>query len=162
MPIGPQDDTGSRSVSVRREYPQPLPEVWAALTQPDLLARWYGVVTGAGGAGGTVEVTMTAEIEAGAEEAPPTVVTVVECDPPDPASARLVLDIPLAEDQVWRVAVTLRDEEGRTDLRLAQRVDDDAYDPADIEAGWSWYLDRLGAALNGGAMPAWEDYAPAH
>ena len=34
-------------------------------------------------------------------------------------------------------------------------------DPADIDAGWRWYLDRLGAALQGGPMPAWADYAPA-
>ena len=34
-------------------------------------------------------------------------------------------------------------------------------DPADVEAGWSWYLDRLGAALHDAPMPQWPDYAPA-
>ena len=34
-------------------------------------------------------------------------------------------------------------------------------DPADVEAGWSWYLDRLGASLHDAPMPQWPDYAPA-
>ena len=32
---------------------------------------------------------------------------------------------------------------------------------ADVEAGWSWYLDRLGATLHDAPMPAWTGYAPA-
>ena len=32
--------------------------------------------------------------------------------------------------------------------------------PDDVEAGWSWYLDRLGAALHDAPMPTWTDYAP--
>jgi hypothetical protein len=35
-------------------------------------------------------------------------------------------------------------------------------DAADIAAGWSWYVDRLGAALAGGPMPAWADHLPGH
>ena len=31
---------------------------------------------------------------------------------------------------------------------------------ADITAGWSWYLDRLGAVLHDTPPPAWADYAP--
>ena len=154
MTTDPHDD--GRTLVLRREYPDPVGQVWAALTEPDRLARWIGTYTGAGGPGSTVEFTMTGEVDAGGEVAPPVTVPVLECEPP----RRLVVDIPESVDRIWRVAVTLAAEGGRTVLRFEQPVPH-GVDPADIEAGWSWYLDRLGASLHGGPMPAWEDYVPA-
>ena len=97
----------------------------------------------------TVQFTMTGEVDAGGEVAPPVTVTIVECDPP----RRLVLDIPEGDKPPWRVAVTLTEEAGRTVLLFEQRVIE-GVSPADVEAGWSWYLDRLGAVLHDAPMPA--------
>ena len=97
---------------------------------------------------------MTGEVDAGGEVAPPVTVTIVECDPP----RRLVLDIPEGDKAPWRVAVTLTEEAGRTVLLFEQHVLE-GVSPADVEAGWNWYLDRLGAVLHDEPMPAWT-YVP--
>jgi uncharacterized protein YndB with AHSA1/START domain len=157
MATGQQDEGGAgRTVALRREYPDPIDRVWAALTEPDQLARWIGTYAGRGGAGSTVEFTLTGEVDAGGEVAAPAPVTILECAPPH----RLVVDIPEADGRAWCVAVTLSDDAGRTVLRFEQHVVE-GLDVADVEAGWRWYLDRLGASLRGDPMPAWADYAPA-
>jgi uncharacterized protein YndB with AHSA1/START domain len=157
----PPDD---RTVRLHRQYPDPIDTVWSALTESDRLAGWIGSYTGAGRPHGTVEFTMTGEADAGGEVAPPVTVTIVECAPPGNggATARLVVDVPEpaeSTERTWRLAVTLTDQAGGTGLVFEQQVPP-GLDPADIEAGWSWYLDRLGAALRGGPMPVWADYAP--
>lgn len=178
MTTDQQADEGSRLVVLRREYPDPIDDVWSALTESERTARWIGTWTGRGEEAGvssgphrvmpgdpassprstetTVQFTMTGEVDAGGEVAPPVTVTIVECDPP----RRLVLDIPEGENRPWRVAVSLAEEAGRTVLLFEQRVIE-GVDLADVEAGWSWYLDRLGASLHDTPMPQWPDYAPA-
>jgi uncharacterized protein YndB with AHSA1/START domain len=143
------------AVVLHREFRVPVAAVWAALTDSDQLAEWIGTYTGHGRPGGTVEFTMTGEVDAGGEVAPPATVTIVECDAP----RRLVVDIPGPGDAAWRIAVTLQDGADATLLRFEQPLAE-GFETADIEAGWSWYLDRLGAALLGGPMPAWANYAP--
>jgi uncharacterized protein YndB with AHSA1/START domain len=154
MTTDQQADEGSRLVVLRREYPDPIDDVWSALTESERTARWIG--TWSNRTDTTVQFTMTGEVDAGGEVAPPVTVTIVECDPP----RRLVLDIPEGENRPWRVAVSLAEESGRTVLLFEQRVIE-GVDPADVEAGWSWYLDRLGASLHDAPMPQWPDYAPA-
>lgn len=151
MTTDPQAD--QRSVVLRREWPDPIDDVWSALTESERTARWIGTFTGRTET--TVEFTLTGEVDAGGEVAPPVTVTIVECDPP----RRLVVDIPEGDGPPWRVAVTLAVEDGRTVLLFEQRVAAGVA-PADVEAGWSWYLDRLGACLHGGPMPDWTEYAP--
>jgi len=150
----PQAD--GRLLVLHREYPDPIGEVWAALTESDRLGRWIGTHTGGGRPGGTVQFTVTGEADAGGEVAEPATVTIIECDPP----RRLVVDMPETDERTWRVALTLAAQEGGTVLTFEQQVLD-GLDPADVEAGWRWYLDRLGASLHGEPMPAWEDYIPA-
>jgi uncharacterized protein YndB with AHSA1/START domain len=145
------------AVVLHRGFRVPVGTVWAALTESERLADWIGTYTGHGRPGGTVEFTMTGEVDAGGEVAPPATVTVVECDGP----RRLVVDIPGSGDTAWRIAVTLQDDADATLLRFEQLLAE-GVDAADIEAGWSWYLDRLGAAVLGGPMPAWADYAPSN
>jgi uncharacterized protein YndB with AHSA1/START domain len=127
MTTDPQVDGASRTVVVLREYPDPIGDVWAALTRSDRLARWLGHYTGAGGQGGTVEFTLTGEVDAGGEVAAPVTATILECDPP----RRLVVDLPESDDRVWRVAATLTAEAGRTVLRFEQEVVD-GLDPGDV------------------------------
>jgi uncharacterized protein YndB with AHSA1/START domain len=149
----PQVDAEGRVVVLRREWPDPIDDVWSALTESERTARWIG--TWSGLTDTTIEFTMTGEVDAGGEVAPPVTVTIVECDPP----RRLVLDIPEGDGPPWRVAVSLTEEGGRTVLLFEQRVVG-GVSPADVEAGWSWYLDRLGASLHGEPMPSWT-YTPA-
>jgi uncharacterized protein YndB with AHSA1/START domain len=150
----PQVDAEGRVVVLRREWPDPIDDVWSALTESERTARWIG--TWSGLTDTTIEFTMTGEVDAGGEVAPPVTVTIVECDPP----RRLVLDIPEGDGPPWRVAVSLTEDGGRTVLLFEQSVVGDV-STADVEAGWSWYLDRLGASLHGEPMPSWTDYEPA-
>ena len=143
-------------MELQREFPVPIGTVWAALTESERLAGWIGTYTGRGRSGGTVEFTLTGEVDAGGEVAPPAAVTVLECEPP----RRLVVDIPEGDGPAWRVAVTLREnDDDLTLLRFEQGLPD-GLDAADVAAGWNWYLDRLGATLRGTPMPAWADYLP--
>ncbi len=153
MTTDPQVDAEGRVVVLRREWPDPIDDVWSALTESARTARWIG--TWNTRTDTTIEFTMTGEVDAGGEVAPPVTVTIVECDPP----RRLVLVIPEGDGPPWRVAVSLTEEDARTVLLFEQRVVD-GVSPADVEAGWSWYLDRLGASLHGEPMPSWT-YTPA-
>lgn len=153
MTTDPQVDAEGRVVVLRREWPDPIDDVWSALTESERTARWIGTYFRSTDT--AVEFTMTGEVDAGGEVAPPVTVTIVECDPP----RRLVLDIPVGDGPPWRVAVSLTEEGGRTVLLFEQRVAG-GVPPADVEAGWSWYLDRLGASLHGEPMPPWT-YTPA-
>jgi uncharacterized protein YndB with AHSA1/START domain len=150
----PQAD--GRLLVLRRQYPDPIGEVWAALTESDRLGRWIGTHADGGRPGGTVQFTLTGEADAGGDVAEPATVAIIECDPP----RRLVVDMPETDERTWRVALALAAEAGGTVLTFEQQVVD-GLDAADVEAGWRWYLDRLGASLHGEPMPAWEDYIPA-
>ena len=146
-----------RLLVLRRSYPEPVVEVWSALTESDRLSRWAGSYTGTGRAGGTVEVTWTGEVDAGGEVAAPVTVTIHECEPP----TRLVVELPQG-DSSWVVAVPLAPDPERptsTLLTFEQQVPPDV-STADVEAGWRWYLDRLGASIGGQPMPGWDAYAP--
>ena len=150
-------DTGDRrTLTLQRSYPDPVDDVWAAFTDSARLARWFGTYTGTGRPGGTVELTVTGEVDAGGTVADPTTVTIHECAAPH----RLVVELPEGpEGQAWLVEVDLAPAGEGTDLVFSQRLLP-GLDPADIEAGWNWYLDRLGASLHGADMPDWSAYAP--
>ena len=122
------------------------------------MARWIGHYTGGGRAGGTVEFTVTGELDAGGEVAEPVTVTIHECAPPH----RLVVDIPEhARDDArsWWIAVDIAPDGDGAAVTFTQRPVDGVA-AADITAGWSWYLDRLGAVLHDTPPPAWSAYAP--
>jgi uncharacterized protein YndB with AHSA1/START domain len=146
---------GERLV-LRREYPDPIEDVWAAFTESDRLGRWIGTYTGRGRAGGTVEFVLTGEADAGGEVAAPVTVTVHECDAP----RRLVVDFPESAERSWRLEVDLAPSGTGTALEFRQDLHD-GMNRADVEAGWNWYLDRMGASLHETPMPDWADYAPA-
>lgn len=154
--MAPADVTADpRMLVLRREYPDPVEEVWAAFTESERLARWFGSYVGTGGPGGTVELTVTGEVDAGGAAADPVTVTIHECAPP----RRLLVEIPGDGGSPWLVGITLDDAGGHTILVFEQRLAE-GVDPADVEAGWNWYLDRLGAVLRDAPMPDWADYAP--
>lgn len=139
-----RDDDGIRLEFVRT-YPDPIKRVWAALTDPDELAVWYGTWRG-DPASGTVEL---ASIEGGGEFKP---VEIVECD--RPRRVAVVLPTPYGP---WPISVTLSESDGITTAVFVHRLAEPD-DPSSIGPGWHYYLDRLGATLSGGAMPEPEDW----
>ncbi len=56
-----REDDGRQRLEFRRSWPDPIEDVWAALTEPDRLARWIGRYDGARGPGGTGTFFMTHE-----------------------------------------------------------------------------------------------------
>jgi uncharacterized protein YndB with AHSA1/START domain len=140
--VTPEPDGGRRLV-FRRSWPDPIEDVWSALTENDRLARWIGTYDGERGSGASGFFTMLHE---GAAEPAPMGMTIVECDPP----RRLVLQWP--EPFHWRVELDLGVENGRTVLVFTQ-VFPTAEGIADVAAGWHWYLDKLDAELTGLPQP---------
>lgn len=130
-----------------RAYERPVDVVWAALTEPEQVARWFGRWTG-DPADGHVEVVMTDEGSETAER-----LLIRDCTPP----GRLAVTAP-TPDGDWPVEVRLEQEGEHTRLRFSQ-VLVEPYDASAIGPGWHYYLDRLGAVITGGPMPSdWEDY----
>ncbi len=139
-----RDDDGIRLEFVRT-YPDSIERVWAAVTDPEELAVWYGTWRG-DPASGTVEL---ASIEGGGEFKP---VEIVECDRP----RRIAVVLP-TPDGPWPLSISLSESEGFTTLVFVHRLVE-PYDPTSIGPGWHYYLDRLGAVMSGGAMPEPEDW----
>ena len=146
---------GASTLVWRREYPDPVPDVWAAITESDRLGRWIGTWTGEPRVGGTVAFTMTGEVDAGGEVSEAMDVAILACDPPH----RLVVELPDDAGRHWHVELTVEAHGDGAVLLFAQRFPDGER-RGDIEAGWQWYLDRLGASLRGAPMPNWDDYLP--
>jgi uncharacterized protein YndB with AHSA1/START domain len=142
-----EDPGGARRLVFRRWWPDPIEDVWSALTEPERLARWIGSYDGSRGVGGRGTFTMTHEDEPAGEA-----MTIRECDPP----RRLVVDWTGEED--WRVELDLAVEDGRTVLRFTQ-VFAPGTDVADYATGWHWYLDKLDAVLSDRPRPAdWDTF----
>lgn len=139
------EDDGRQRLEFRRSWPDPIEDVWSALTEPDRLARWIGVYEGERRAGGTGTFAMTQE--EGESAGQPT--TIVECDPP----RRLVIEWPEASSQMERIDLDLATEDGRTVLRFVQFFPA-ATAAVDWAMGWHWYLDKLGAEVEGTVQPS--------
>ena len=144
-------DDGRQRLEFRRSWPDPIDDVWAALTEPDRLARWIGVYEGDRRVGGTGTFSMTQE--EGDHAGDPT--RIVECDPP----RRLVVEWVQEGSENWRVDLDLWTEDGRTVLRFVQVIPAEA-DVADFALGWHWYLDKLAAEVDGRPQPggSWEAF----
>ena len=143
-------DDGRQRLEFRRSWPDPIEDVWSALTEPDRLARWIGAYDGARRPGGRGTFTMTHEEGDHAGEP----MTVVECDPP----RRLVVEWVQQDTDAWRVDLDLWTEDGRTFLTFVQVFPAGA-DVRDFAMGWHWYLDKLDAEVGGGPAPSdWNEF----
>ena len=143
-------DDGRQRLEFRREWPDPIDDVWAALTEPDRLARWIGVYDGTRGPGGSGSFAMTQE--EGEPVGEP--MTILECDPP----RRLVVEWVQQDSDAWRVDLDLTTEGDRTVLRFVQVFGADA-DVTDFAMGWHWYLAKLEAELGVGPAPGhWDAF----
>lgn len=123
---------------IHRMLPHPIDDVWAWLTEPELLGRWYGTWTG-DPSSGIVELTML--------EAPdhPGTCRIIRCEPP----TQLAVSLIDPEDQAWDLQVTLEQSGEGTRLTFRQPLGDFVLTVGDIGPGWEYYLDRLTAGLAG-------------
>ena len=141
-----QEAEGVR-LQFRRSWPDPVEDVWSALTEPGRMARWIGTFEGPRAVGATGTFTMTHE-----EQQVPEPVTVLECDPPH----RLVVH--WEGGTGWTVALDLTSEAGGTVLLFTQ-VFDPGTDVTEFAGGWHWYLDKLDAEVSGRPQPAaWDAF----
>lgn len=135
-----------------RDFPADAEVVWAAITEPDRLARWIGAFSG-DPASGRVLFRMNAE-----GEAPPEAVDIEESDPP-----RLLAVRTHSASNSWQLRLTLADIDGGTRLTFTQ-PDIDPVEAESVGPGWEYYLDRLVAAESDGDVDGIDfdrDYYPA-
>jgi uncharacterized protein YndB with AHSA1/START domain len=135
-----------------RTFRAPVEDVWAAITEPDRLARWIGRWTG-DPAEGRVRFEMLHE----GENAEPEEYEIDVCEAP----TRLQLTSHMAWDEhtpaTWHLELDLAEADGVTTLTFAQSMDDPAM-AENVGPGWDYYLDRLVAA-EAGSDPAGIDFA---
>ncbi|MCW2849124.1 MAG: hypothetical protein JWR90_3098 [Marmoricola sp.] len=152
-PSGHIGRVGDRlTLSLTREFRAPIEDVWAAVTEPERLARWVGTFTG-DPATGEVQFEMTAE-----EGATPEPMEIRECTPP------VTLKVTAhAGDFHWHLDLHLEESDGVTTLTFTQPDLDPAHADS-VGPGWEYYLDRLVAAETGGDVAGVDfdrDYYPA-
>ncbi|MVA75381.1 ATPase [Auraticoccus sp. F435] len=133
-----------------RTHRAPVADVWAALTEPERTARWFGSWSGPAGPGRSVELTLTAE-----EGNPTTTVEVLACTPPVHLRIRAV-----DEYGTWDLEARLAEADGVTTVELVQHLADPG-EATSSGPGWEYYLDRLLAVLREEPMPDFADYHPA-
>ena len=153
--VTPEDD-GRLRLEFRRSWPDPIEDVWSALTDPERTPRWIGAYEGDRAVGASGTFTMTHE--EGEQVGQP--VRIAECDPP----RRLVVQFEGQGD--WRLEVDLLEEGGGTVLRFRQWFDAGT-EVADYAGGWHWYLDKLDAEVSGRQGPAewdrfWAEVGPGY
>ena len=138
-PTGRQELRGGQPhLVLTRRFRAPIQDVWAAITEPERLARWIGTWTG-DPAVGRVEFRMLFEDQATAEQ-----YRIDACHPP----RRLAVTTESpdgGDDPAWHLELDLAEADGFTTLTFAQSVPDPR-SAEHIGPGWEYYLDRLVAA----------------
>ena len=128
-------------VSLSRDYPAEIDDVWDAVTTPERIARWFMPVTGELRAGGRYQL----EGNAGGE--------IRVCEPPTLLRVTWVLgETPAVDDSI--VEVRLEPLEGGTRLTLEHTAVPpeefwSTYGPGAVGVGWDLSLIGLGAHLAG-------------
>ncbi|WP_153395863.1 SRPBCC domain-containing protein [Ornithinicoccus halotolerans] len=125
-----------------RTFRAPVQDVWAAVTEPERMARWIGTWHG-DPTSGTVWFRMTAE-----EGMPEEEHRVEACEPPHRLRTRSVGEGPDGEEHPWVLELRLSEQGGVTTLEFCQDLPDPAM-AHHVGPGWDYYLDRLEAAFGG-------------
>ena len=123
----------------------PIEDVWAAVTEPDRLARWIGTWEG-DPTSGRVHFRMLFE-----GEHPGETMTIRVCEPP----RRLHVTSHVG-DEMWLLDLDLVHADGVTTFTLTQ-PGVTVEQASGVGPGWDYYLDRLVDAETG-ADPAQRDF----
>ena len=140
-----QHDGGHVLVQTR-EFRAPVEDVWAAVTEPERLARWIGTWTG-DPAAGSVAFRMLFEGEGHEAET----MEIRVCEPPH----RLHLTS-RAGEETWLLELELSHADGVTTLTFRQ-PGVTREQAAGVGPGWDYYLDRL-VDVEHGEDPARRDF----
>jgi uncharacterized protein YndB with AHSA1/START domain len=145
-PTGRVIEQDGRHVLVQtRTFDAPIEDVWAAVTEPERLARWIGTWTG-DPESGSVHFRMLYEGEEHAGEA----MEIRVCEPP----RRLHLTSRVG-NEVWLLELELIHSHGVTTLTFSQ-PGITREQVGDVGPGWEYYLDRL-VDVETGADPSQRD-----
>jgi uncharacterized protein YndB with AHSA1/START domain len=135
---------------VSQSVPHDIGVVWAALTEPERTARWYGPWEGKQAVGSTIRVQMLFE-----EGEPWSEMIITACNPPER------LDLRTSYDEVsWTLQALLRVEGDGTEITIVH-VGIDPAGIGDFGPGWEYYQDMLIASLTDAERPSFDDYYPA-
>lgn len=143
-----------RTITLGCRYAAPVAEVWSAVTEPELLSRWFGAVLESLPESGSVVLDVGGL---------PALVQVVHCDAVGEGGAPRVLDMRWTWQGEPPTRVRLRlasDHSGATDLMLEHSgllVDSHV---VGFGSGWEWSLTALGAELIGATLD--ESALPEH
>ncbi|MFD1814294.1 SRPBCC family protein [Rhodococcus gannanensis] len=134
---------------IDRTFPEPVDEMWAAITESDRTATWFGPWTGTAAPGNTIRVQMRFE-----DGEPWMDMTIEECERP----TRYVLS---SSDDFgsWLMEMQVAAEPDGCRVRLIQHLDSASVAlAADTGPGWEYYLDLLVAARSRGPRPDFDGY----
>jgi uncharacterized protein YndB with AHSA1/START domain len=146
---------------LERTFHAPLDTVWAAVTEPERLARWIGTWTGDPAAG---EVTFRMLYEG--DDMPPESMRIDACDPPRHLAVTSEMpydaDTGAGSGETWQMVLDLAEADGVTTLTFTQSLPVPGM-AENVGPGWEYYLDRLVVAEDGrdAASVVWDDYYPA-
>lgn len=136
---------------IERRFCASIEDVWASITEPEKVARWFGRWQGDdAGPGRIVRLQLTHE-----KGQPWSDLMIEECEAPN----RLVVTM---KDDFgdWRIELTLTRNGATTELRFVQPLSDRTL-AGDVGPGWEYYLDMLVAAREDRPLPSFDDYYPA-
>lgn len=146
VPTGKIEHREGRHVLVQtRQLRAPIEDVWAAVTEPERLARWIGSWEGDPSTG-SVHFRMLFE-----EGHPGETMVIRVCDPPH----RLHVTSQVG-DEVWLLDLELSHAGGITTLTLSQ-PGVTVEQAGGVGPGWDYYLDRL-VDVESGEDPARRDF----
>lgn len=129
---------GIRRLVIERTFDAPIDDVWAAVTEPERMARWIGSWSG-DPATKRVAFRMLFEDGDSSED-----VEIRACDPP-----RRLAVTTHADGQSWQLELDLSETDGVTTLVFTQPAVG-AAEAENVGPGWEYYLDRLVRAETGG------------
>jgi uncharacterized protein YndB with AHSA1/START domain len=137
-------ENGRGTVRMEEVYDTRVSDLWAAVTEPERLARWVAQVSGDLHLGGQFHATFTSGWDGPGR--------VEVCEPPH----RLIATMSPDSDDETLIEVTLADEEGRTRLVIEERGIP-LTEIAAHGAGWQAHVEDLSAHLAGRDAGDWND-----
>jgi uncharacterized protein YndB with AHSA1/START domain len=147
---------GTTYLVLERTFRAPIEDVWAAVTEPERLARWIGTWSG-DPTTGEVRFRMLYEGDDVGDEA----FRIDVCE--EPTTLVVTSEMPYDGNTpvTWHLRLDLAETDGVTTLTFAQSLPDPTM-AENVGPGWDYYLDRLVAAESGAAVEGvvFDDYYP--
>jgi uncharacterized protein YndB with AHSA1/START domain len=147
-----QTDDGTATIRFVRRLRHPVEAVWAALTDPAQMSRWWGDCEVDLRVGGTFVVRWRNQHEGRRSVMH---ATITRLDPP----RLLETDGDMHGVLRWELEP---EGDGGTRLTFSSTLELPDEFRTEVLAGWHWHLDALAEALDGGEadlvdLPGWED-----